>query len=106
MFLARNLMRFLIIYPNYNLNCFSIQIYGYLLYQHRITMIRRRDPGHFGAFRPIARFLSFSELCSSVFNNNNGPTDPSSIMFYRHDRWSGCNIGTPLLRRFSQLYHP
>jgi hypothetical protein len=24
------------------------QVYGYLLYQHRITLIRRRDPGHFG----------------------------------------------------------
>ena len=27
----------------------GIQVYGYILYQHRITMIRRRDPGHFGA---------------------------------------------------------
>lgn len=25
------------------------QVYGYALYQHRITMIRKRDPGHFGA---------------------------------------------------------
>lgn len=25
----------------------GVLIYGYLLYQHRITMIRRRDPGHF-----------------------------------------------------------
>jgi hypothetical protein len=24
------------------------QVYGYLLYQHRITLIRRRDPGSFG----------------------------------------------------------
>lgn len=24
-------------------------VYGYALYQHRITMIRRRDPGHFDA---------------------------------------------------------
>lgn len=24
------------------------QVYGYAIYQHRITMIRRRDPGHFG----------------------------------------------------------
>jgi hypothetical protein len=28
------------------------QIYGYLLYQHRITLIRRRDPGHFGESLP------------------------------------------------------
>ncbi|KIJ98173.1 hypothetical protein K443DRAFT_680965 [Laccaria amethystina LaAM-08-1] len=26
-----------------------VLIYGYALYQHRITMIRRRDPGHFDA---------------------------------------------------------
>ncbi|TFK60982.1 hypothetical protein BDN72DRAFT_850055 [Pluteus cervinus] len=25
----------------------GVLLYGYLLYQHRITMIRRRDPGHF-----------------------------------------------------------
>lgn len=24
------------------------KLYGYFIYQHRITMIRRRDPGHFG----------------------------------------------------------
>ena len=28
------------------------QVYGYAVYQHRITMIRRRDPGHFGTFYP------------------------------------------------------
>ncbi|KJA14698.1 hypothetical protein HYPSUDRAFT_150051 [Hypholoma sublateritium FD-334 SS-4] len=27
----------------------AVLIYGYCLYQHRITMIRRRDPGHFDA---------------------------------------------------------
>jgi len=37
-------------------------IYGYSLYQHRITMIRRRDPGHFDAlagpvFLSIALFI-------------------------------------------------
>ncbi|PPQ86083.1 hypothetical protein CVT25_003148 [Psilocybe cyanescens] len=26
-----------------------VLVYGYCLYQHRITMIRRRDPGHFDA---------------------------------------------------------
>ncbi|TFK36658.1 hypothetical protein BDQ12DRAFT_686290 [Crucibulum laeve] len=26
-----------------------VLVYGYALYQHRITMIRRRDPGHFDA---------------------------------------------------------
>jgi uncharacterized membrane protein YidH (DUF202 family) len=26
-----------------------VLIYGYALYQHRISMIRRRDPGHFDA---------------------------------------------------------
>ncbi|KAJ3974512.1 hypothetical protein EV361DRAFT_894427 [Lentinula raphanica] len=27
----------------------GVLMYGYILYQHRITMIRRRDPGHFDA---------------------------------------------------------
>ncbi|KAI0052307.1 hypothetical protein FA95DRAFT_1380525 [Auriscalpium vulgare] len=31
----------------YALISVGIMVYGYLLYQHRITMIRRRDPGHF-----------------------------------------------------------
>ncbi|KAF8896445.1 hypothetical protein BD779DRAFT_1433330 [Infundibulicybe gibba] len=31
----------------YALISIGVLIYGYLLYQHRITMIRRRDPGHF-----------------------------------------------------------
>jgi len=25
----------------------AVMVYGYIIYQHRITMIRRRDPGHF-----------------------------------------------------------
>ncbi|KAI0822523.1 hypothetical protein BC628DRAFT_1388935 [Trametes gibbosa] len=25
----------------------AVLVYGYIVYQHRITMIRRRDPGHF-----------------------------------------------------------
>ena len=29
-------------------NPITLQVYGYGLYQYRITMIRRRDPGHFG----------------------------------------------------------
>ncbi|KAJ7067145.1 hypothetical protein C8F01DRAFT_1247542 [Mycena amicta] len=31
----------------YALISVGVLIYGYVLYQHRITMIRRRDPGHF-----------------------------------------------------------
>ncbi|CAK5268369.1 unnamed protein product, partial [Mycena citricolor] len=31
----------------YALISVGVLIYGYLLYQHRITMIRKRDPGHF-----------------------------------------------------------
>ncbi|KAF7312522.1 DUF202 domain-containing protein [Mycena indigotica] len=31
----------------YALISIGVLIYGYALYQHRITMIRRRDPGHF-----------------------------------------------------------
>jgi uncharacterized membrane protein YidH (DUF202 family) len=32
---------------SYALISIGVLVYGYLLYQHRITMIRRRDPGHF-----------------------------------------------------------
>ncbi|KAL1753057.1 hypothetical protein FB107DRAFT_218643 [Schizophyllum commune] len=33
----------------YALISIGVLIYGYLIYQHRITKIRRRDPGHFDA---------------------------------------------------------
>ena len=32
----------------YALISMGVLIYGYLLYQKRITLIRRRDPSHFG----------------------------------------------------------
>ena len=34
------------------------KIYGYALYQHRISMIRRRDPGHFGMNFHLSFILS------------------------------------------------
>ena len=39
----------------------EFQVYGYTIYQHRITMIRRRDPGHFGA---IVMRSCTPELCA------------------------------------------
>ncbi|KAF9456751.1 hypothetical protein BDZ94DRAFT_1274865 [Collybia nuda] len=33
----------------YALTSIGVLLYAFLLYQHRITMIRRRDPGHFDA---------------------------------------------------------
>ena len=33
------------------------QIYGFYLYQSRITMIRKRDPGHYGPFSSLIRRL-------------------------------------------------
>ncbi|KAJ7285175.1 hypothetical protein C8J57DRAFT_1290626 [Mycena rebaudengoi] len=46
---------------------FCVVIYGYLLYQHRITMIRRRDPGHFDMILGplvISAFLFFAILAN------------------------------------------
>ena len=40
-------------HPNNSIPILPFQIYGYSLYQHRITMIRRRDPGHFGFVFPL-----------------------------------------------------
>ncbi|KAF8181555.1 hypothetical protein BJ912DRAFT_1062123 [Pholiota molesta] len=39
--------RFAYIYASISI---CVLIYGYALYQHRISMIRRRDPGHFGSY--------------------------------------------------------
>jgi len=47
----------------------GVLIYGYLLYQHRITMIRRRDPGHFdNILGPvlISALLFFAVLANFV----------------------------------------
>ncbi|KAF5327082.1 hypothetical protein D9619_004506 [Psilocybe cf. subviscida] len=40
-----------------------ILVYGYFLYQHRISMIRRRDPGHFGT---LLGLLRSSKLLSNL----------------------------------------
>ncbi|TFK90667.1 hypothetical protein K466DRAFT_583497 [Polyporus arcularius HHB13444] len=47
----------------------AVLVYGYALYQHRITMIRRRDPGHFDqVLGPvlISAFLFFAVLANFV----------------------------------------
>jgi len=45
----------------------AILIYGYMLYQRRISMIRRRDPGHFDALAgPI--ILSIALFCAVLAN--------------------------------------
>ncbi|KAG6821311.1 hypothetical protein H0H93_000172 [Arthromyces matolae] len=38
-------------------------VYGFALYQYRISMIRRRDPGHFGLYP--SRFTIFTSLISA-----------------------------------------
>ncbi|KAH9167876.1 hypothetical protein EDB89DRAFT_1649848 [Lactarius sanguifluus] len=48
----------------------GILIYGYAIYQHRITMIRRRDPGHFDQIAGpviISAFLFFAVLANFIF---------------------------------------
>ncbi|KAH6913386.1 hypothetical protein BKA70DRAFT_1262762 [Coprinopsis sp. MPI-PUGE-AT-0042] len=42
-------------------------IYGYALYQHRITMIRRRDPGHFDAI--LGPILLSAALFIAILSN-------------------------------------
>ena len=66
-----------------------MQLYGYILYQHRITMIRRRDPGHFGApQKPSLNLIDIAHLiCKS-----------------RPTLRTDCHINVPLLCSFSQLY--
>lgn len=47
----------------------GIMVYGYAVYQHRITMIRRRDPGHFDQILGpiiISAFLFFAVLANFV----------------------------------------
>ena len=125
------LFRIPIVGFNADPNHLSLQIYGYLLYQHRITMIRRRDPGHFGAFPLLACFFYFPSstqklyllgpvsctffIVSGVFffhrffvllSNGCKLTAPFLIIFRRQDPWSGRSIRPPLLRCTSQLHHP
>jgi len=45
----------------------GVLVYGYLLYQHRITMIRRRDPGHFD--NPIGPLVVSALLFIAVLTN-------------------------------------
>lgn len=53
----------------YALVSIGIMVYGYALYQHRITMIRRRDPGHFDQITGpviISAFLFFALLANFI----------------------------------------
>lgn len=45
----------------------GVLVYAYLLYQHRITMIRRRDPGHFDAI--IGPLVISAFLFLAIFAN-------------------------------------
>lgn len=38
----------------------TLEIYGFYLYQSRITMIRKRDPGHYGSFSSTLPALALS----------------------------------------------
>ena len=62
-------------------DCFYLKIYGYALYQHRITMIRRRDPGHFG----IHPFSSYPRHTTWLFQCTTdalaGPVLLSIVLF-------------------------
>lgn len=66
-----------------------IQLYGYALYQHRITLIRRRDPGSFGECSTIS-----GELLTD-WRRNHRPDCRASY----HQR-------LPLHCRAEQLRHP
>ncbi|KAI0280256.1 hypothetical protein BGY98DRAFT_914883 [Russula aff. rugulosa BPL654] len=54
----------------YALISIGILVYAYALYQHRITMIRRRDPGPFDQIAGpviISAFLFFAMLANFIF---------------------------------------
>ncbi|KIK55099.1 hypothetical protein GYMLUDRAFT_48048 [Collybiopsis luxurians FD-317 M1] len=47
----------------------GVMVYGYVLYQHRLTMIQRRDPGHFDALAGpviVSLLLFFAILANFI----------------------------------------
>ncbi|TRM64316.1 hypothetical protein BD626DRAFT_401375 [Schizophyllum amplum] len=53
----------------YALISIGVLIYGYMIYQHRITKIRRRDPGHFDAIAgpiTVSVLLFFAILANFI----------------------------------------
>ena len=70
---------------------FMAQVYGYAVYQHRITMIRRRDPGHFGAFGSIPQALPF--LCLALY------------YLRRPNHGTSAHKRVPVLRRPREFHH-
>ncbi|KAJ8072889.1 hypothetical protein PM082_016448 [Marasmius tenuissimus] len=56
----------------------GVLIYGYLLYQKRITMIQRRDPGHFGAYKLPGPQTTPNHLCEDEIV---GPVIISALLF-------------------------
>lgn len=52
----------------------SLQVYGYAVYQHRITLIRKRDPGSFGNCSSAPFISATSPLyASSCCRPDTGP---------------------------------
>ncbi|KAF9001601.1 hypothetical protein BDQ17DRAFT_1244318 [Cyathus striatus] len=62
----------------YALISVCILIYGYTLYQHRITMIRRRDPGHFDALAGpvILSIVLFTAILANFIVRGKLPFSP------------------------------
>ncbi|KAF5391599.1 hypothetical protein D9757_002535 [Collybiopsis confluens] len=56
----------------------GVLIYGYGLYQHRLTMIRRRDPGHFGIHSKIPHTYSVNLPADAPA----GPIIVSVLLFF------------------------
>lgn len=46
----------------YALISIAVLVYGWAVYQKRITMIRKRDPGHFGQLAPIRSHSSYPDV--------------------------------------------
>ncbi|KAH9055214.1 hypothetical protein EDB87DRAFT_1642859 [Lactarius vividus] len=74
----------------------GILIYGYAIYQHRITMIRRRDPGHFDQIAGpviISAFLFFAVLANFIFRGALTPDhDDLPLMGLLPDRASVISV--------------
>lgn len=55
----------------------AVMVYGYVVYQRRITRIRKRDPGHFGMWPLIEKVIA-----NSVVDQIVGPVLICAALFF------------------------
>lgn len=66
----------------------AVLVYGYVVYQRRITRIRKRDPGHFGMFAHFYQHVVFLIYFS-----------------YRPDSWPMSHMRVAVFRSPLKFYH-